>query len=78
MTIFEFIKNLKDSDLSKFGFNKLLHIIKQNNIKIPYTTALLKKGLPIERGRINADCEFSNSEFEISYRTDTGSLKEFG
>ena len=78
MTIFELIKNLKDSDLSKVGFNKLLHIIKQNDIKIPYTTTLLKKGTPIERGRINKDCGFFNSEFEISYRTDTGNLKEFG
>lgn len=78
MTIFEFIENLEKADLSKVGFNKLLHIIKQNNIRIPYTTALLKKGTPIERGRINEDCGFFNSEFEISYRIDTGNLKEFG
>jgi hypothetical protein len=39
---------------------------------------LIKKGAFIERGRINTDQEFYNSEFEISYRTDIGNMKEFG
>lgn len=78
MTIFEFIENLKSAEISKVSFYKLLQVIKQNNIRIPYTTALLKKGTPIERGRINEDCGFYNSEFEISYRTDIGNIKEFG
>jgi phage antirepressor YoqD-like protein len=78
MTTFEFIENLKNADLSKVAFKKLFHIMQQNDIQIPYTTAVLKKGTPIERGRINDDCSFFNSEFEISYTTDTGNLKEFG
>lgn len=78
MTIFEFIENLKNADLSKVSFERLKFIVKQNNIRFPYTTALITKGTPIERGRINEDFGFFNSEFDISYRLDTGNIKEFG
>jgi len=78
MKIHEYISCLKNADIEKVSFKKLIHIILQNNIHIPYTTIMLKKGAPIERGRINENNRLFKSEFEISYRTDLGNISEFG
>ncbi|MCK4923142.1 MAG: hypothetical protein KAS71_18975 [Bacteroidales bacterium] len=78
MTIHEFINNLKSADIKKVSYKKLIHIIIQNNFQLPYTTLILKKGTPIERGRLNENDGYFNSEFEISYRTDAGNIKDFG
>lgn len=77
MTIQEFIETSQKTDLSKLGYLKMKHLIVSNSIQFPYTTALIKKGATIERGRVN-DSPFYNSEFEISYRTDYGNIREFG
>jgi len=45
---------------------------------MPFTTAIIGKGAIIERGRINKNGETFYSEFDISYRTDTGNIKKFG
>lgn len=75
----EFIEKIKLVDLSKLSYNKLKALIRFNVIQFPYTTALVKKGAFIERGRINGeDGIFYNSEFDISYRIDVGNMKEFG
>ncbi|MCD8433580.1 hypothetical protein LNJ05_12485 [Tenacibaculum finnmarkense genomovar ulcerans] len=78
MTTREFIDSIKKADLSKVSYNKIVSDIKFNSIKLPYTTTLIKKGQFIERGRINNNQEIFNSEFEISYRTDTGNITKFG
>lgn len=78
MTITEFIANIKSADLSKISYNKILSLIRFNSLQLPYTTALVKKGAHIERGRINEDGKLFTSEFDISYRTDLGNIQEFG
>lgn len=74
----EFINLMKEADLSKLSYHKIKSIIMNNEILFPYTTSMIKKGTPIERGRLNENNAFYNSEFEISYRTDTGNIHKFG
>lgn len=78
MTVKEFVELLKNSDLSKIAYGKLWSVIYYNSICLPYTTAIIRKGAIIERGRINYNGEIYYSEFDISYRTDTENIKEFG
>lgn len=78
MDINDFILQIKATDLSKLSYQKIKAIITNNQIQLPYTTAIIRKGTPIERGRLNRDTPFFYSEFEISYRTDYGNIKEFG
>jgi hypothetical protein len=78
MDILEFIELLKKADLTKLSYIKILSIIRNNEIQLPYVTTMIKKGAPIERGRIHKSDESSfNSEFDISYRTDLGNITEF-
>jgi hypothetical protein len=78
MTTKEFVEELKKSDLTKVAYEKITEAIICNKISFPYTTAIIRKGNVIERGRINNHGEVFNSEFEISYRTDRGNISEFG
>lgn len=78
MNVKELVDTLKKADLSKVAYDKILAVINLNEIRIPYTTAMIRTGVIIERGRINNQKDIFNSEFEISYRTDTGNIKEFG
>jgi hypothetical protein len=78
MDIIEFIDLMKKVDLAKLSYNKILSVIRDNEIQLPYLTAMIKKGAPIERGRIHKDNElFFTSEFDISYRTDVGNIDKF-
>jgi hypothetical protein len=78
MTIKEFIESLKKANLSKVSYNKIVSDIKFESIQLPYTTTIIRKGQYIERGRINEKEDKFYSEFDISYRTDTGNITDFG
>lgn len=78
MTIFEFVDLIKKADLSKLSYRKIKSIIVNNEIQFPYITTLIRKGQFIERGRLNENGVFYSSEFEVSYRTDLGNIREFG
>lgn len=78
MDILEFIDLMKKVDLSRLSYNKILSIIRNNNIQLPYVTTMIRKGASIERGRIHKDNEtLFSSEFDISYRTDLDNIKNF-
>ena len=78
MNINKFLEEIKSADLSKLSYSKITSLIKYNSIRWPYTSTIIKKGTFVERGRVNEGGVFYNSEFEISYRTDVGNIKEFG
>lgn len=78
MDILQFIDQIKKADLSKLSYNKILSIIRNNEIQLPYVTTIIKKGAPIERGRIHKENEILfYSEYDISYRTDLGNIDKF-
>jgi hypothetical protein len=73
----EIISEIKNSDFSQVGYNKLFRKL-QTLILIPFVTAKLNKGYHIERGRINNPDEVFTSEKEISYRTDYKNIVNYG
>ena len=48
-----FITSLKEANLSKVSYSRILHILYNELKSLPYTTAKLKAGHHIERARIN-------------------------
>lgn len=77
MNSIDFLQKLSESDLSRIGHRKIINHIRKN-ISIPILTTIIKKGTPIFRGRTEKNIKSFNSEFELSYRTDFGNIKEYG
>jgi len=72
------IFELKNADLSRVNYLRIINILVNELRSVPYTTTKLKAGHFIERARINKSGEIFNSEAEITYRTDFENIKEFG
>lgn len=71
------IASIKEADLSKVSYNKLVNAITTLQF-VPFVTAKLKKGHTIERARINKPEEIYTTESQISYRTDYPNIKSYG
>lgn len=73
----EIISSIREADLSKVSYNKLVNALTTFQF-VPFVTAKLKKGHSIERARINKPNEIFTTESEISYRTDYPNIKSYG
>lgn len=69
---------LKNADLSRVTYSRIINILVTELKSIPYITAKLKAGHHIERARINKPKEIFTSEAEITYRTDFENIIEYG
>lgn len=72
------IQILKEADLSKVSFQKVIFSLRKGIGLIPVTIAKLQAGYPIFRARINKNGEIFSSEKEISYRTDFENISKYG
>lgn len=72
------IRNLKNVDLSKVSYQKIIYALIKDIIVIPVSVAKIHEGYPIFRARINRNGEIFTSEKDISYRTDFERITEYG
>ncbi|WP_324720835.1 hypothetical protein [Salinimicrobium sp. HB62] len=73
----EIISSIKEADLSKVSYNKLVSALTSLQF-VPFVTAKLRKGHSIERARINKPQEIFTTESQISYRTDYSNIMSYG
>lgn len=74
----ELFTQLKSIDLRNISYQKLASLFQLGKYPLPFTTCIVPKETPIERGRINYNGEIFHSENDISYRTDRQNIKHFG